>query len=567
MNARKFFKKKYQRKTEIDPDEIFLDSENIPGFDVYQMEGRIEQPIAKRALMALSFFFAAVAVIFILRAFTLQIYQGQAYFDISQNNSLKHEPVFAERGVIYDRNNLELAWNAEHKEGEPFPERLYRFPGFAHLLGYVNYPARDSSGFYWNTEFVGRSGAEKDFNSILRGQNGMSILEVNALNEVQSDNFFSPAINGDNLVLSVDARVQEKLSVLIEEYARISDFTGGAGVIMDIRSGEILALTSVPEYDSHILSSGSDQESINKYLTDRRKIFLNRAIQGLYSPGSTIKPFIAFGVLNEHIIDPLKKILSTGSISIPNPYRPDEPYIFKDFKPRGWVDLKQAIAVSSNVYFYVVGGGYQGQKGIGISNIKKYTELFGLGAKTGVNLIGEKSGVVPDPEWKEKNFPGESWRLGDTYHTAIGQYGFQVTPIQMVRAAAAIANKGDLIIPTVLKTDNPSAIERHIDLPIEDFNFIHESMREVVLSGSGQALAYLPVKVAIKTGTAETGPDNKYTHSWIIGFFPYENPRYSFTIAMERSSSEAMGTATVIARDLFDWMNIYTPEYFQSSQN
>jgi len=154
MNARKFFKKKYQRKTEIDPDEIFLDSENIPGFDVYQMEGRIEQPIAKRALMALSFFFAAVAVIFILRAFTLQIYQGQAYFDISQNNSLKHEPVFAERGVIYDRNNLELAWNAEHKEGEPFPERLYRFPGFAHLLGYVNYPARDSSGFYWNTMLI-----------------------------------------------------------------------------------------------------------------------------------------------------------------------------------------------------------------------------------------------------------------------------------------------------------------------------------------------------------------------------------------------------------------------------
>ena len=155
------------------------------------------------------------------------------------------------------------------------------------------------------------------------------------------------------------------------------------------------------------------------------------------------------GALTEGVIDPYKKILSTGSISIPNPYFPDQKTVFKDWKAHGWTDMREAIAVSSDVYFYEIGGGFESQKGLGIVNIEKYAQLFGIGQKTGIDLPDEKGGIIPGPEWKIKNFKGEPWRIGDTYNTVIGQYGFQVTPLEMVRAISAIANYGTLVTPAL----------------------------------------------------------------------------------------------------------------------
>ena len=161
---------------------------------------------------------------------------------------------------------------------------------------------------------------------------------------------------------------------------------------------------------------------INGYINNKNKPFINRAISGLYAPGSVVKPFVALAALSEGIISPEKKIFSAGQISIPNPFFPDKKTIFKDWKAHGWVDMRQALAVSSDVYFYEIGGGFEDVKGLGINKIYEYAKKFGLGEKTGIDLLGEAEGTVPSPAVKEKNNPADPlWRVGDTYISAIGQ--------------------------------------------------------------------------------------------------------------------------------------------------
>ena len=305
-------------------------------------------------------------------------------------------------------------------------------------------------------------------------------------------------------------------------------------------------------------------KTIQGYLSDKRKVFLDRTISGLYTPGSIVKPFFAVGALAENVIDPNTKILSTGSISIPNPYFPNQKTVFKDWRAQGWVDMRQALAVSSDVYFYEIGGGFENQKGLGIANIEKYAELFGIGEKTGVDLGGEKGGVIPSPEWKAKNFNGEKWYVGDTYHTVIGQYGFQVTPMEMARAVSAIANYGSLITPHFILGDkNAENNITNINLNRGYFDVVQQGMRDSVLTGTSTLVNVPYVQVAAKTGTAQVGINKNKVNSWIIGFFPYDNPKYAFTIMMESGPSSGTVGASSIMRQLLDWMSTNTPEYFK----
>jgi penicillin-binding protein 2 len=333
---------------------------------------------------------------------------------------------------------------------------------------------------------------------------------------------------------------------------------------MNAQNGEVLTSTSFPEYDSETLSLGNDSSLINSYITDKRKFFLDRTVSGLYTPGSIVKPFFALGALAEGIIDPSKKILSTGSISIPNPYFPDQKTVFKDWRANGWTDMGQALAVSSDVYFYTIGGGFGEQKGLGIANIEKYAKLFGIGTATGVDLPDEKGGTIPSPEWKLLNFKGEPWRIGDTYHTAIGQYGFQVTPMEMTRAVGSIANGGTLMTPHFLLGDTQKENQTtSVNLTKEDFGVVRDGMRQAVSYGTAVALNVPYVQVAAKSGTAQLGVNKNKVNSWIMGFFPYENPKYAFTIMMEAGPSTNGVGASSIMRQLLDWMSINTPEYFQ----
>lgn len=547
----------------VDPDEIFLDSQNLQNFDRQQFEGRIEKPISKNTIILLGSLFFLVATIFTGRLFHLQINKGEAYFKRSQNNILEKAIIFTDRGIIYDRNKVELTWNKKTDEVS-IPTRSYLSPGFSHLLGYVSYPTQDKDGNFWQGDFIGKDGLEKQYNEQLKGENGSKIIETDALGKIYSENIVNAPKKGIDLVTTIDSRLQKELFILIKNLSESRNFSGGAGIIMDIKNGEILTSTSFPEYNSEVLSLGKDREKINNYLKDKRKVFLDRNISGLYTPGSIVKPFFALGALVEGIIDPYKKILSTGSISIPNPYFPDQKTVFKDWKAHGWTNMMEAIAVSSDVYFYAIGGGFENQKGLGIANIEKYADIFGFGTKTGVDLPDEKKGSIPSPAWKLANFKGDPWRIGDTYHTAIGQYGFQVTPMEMVRATSAVANEGKMLTPHFLVGDTEKEnIFSRLYFSKEYFNRVKEGMRDAVTFGTASALDVPYVKIAAKTGTAQIGISKNKVNSWIIGFFPYETPKYAFTIMMEAGPNTNSIGASSVMREFVDWMSINTPEYFK----
>lgn len=557
----------HKRIKDIDPDEIFLDSKNLPNFNTQQFEGRLEKAIPKSSVYFIGIFFSVMAVIFIWKVVNLQIVKGNYYFTKSENNTLMKQPIFADRGLVYDRNGVLLAWNAWGKDDInklESPARAYfSSPGFGLLLGYVSAPAKDSSGNYWQENFIGKDGIESSYNARLTGENGERITETDVKGVVQSENIILPPKKGEDLTLSIDSRIQKKMYQSISGMAENVGFMGGAGILMDIKNGELLALTSYPEYDSNTLSEGEDGVKISGYFKDKRKVFLNRAVSGLYSPGSIIKPFLGYGALTEEIISPIKQILSNGSISIPNPYFPGKESVFKDHGSFGYVDMRKAIAISSDVYFYEIGGGFEDQKGLGIVNIDKYSKVFGIGDKTGIDLNGEKAGVIPTPDWKTKTFKGDPWRIGDTYNTSIGQYGFQVTPAQMVRAVSGIANMGEIYTPHLLK-DDQNFQDKISNLPIDQskMKVIWEGMRMAVTEGTCTALNLSSVQVAAKSGTAQVGLGNTNTNSWIIGFFPYENPRYAFALVMERGPKAASGNATRVMSEVVDYMKIYTPEYF-----
>lgn len=559
-------KNKIRKMFLVEPDEVFLDSKNLQNFDVQQFEGRIEKAISKRTILFLGIFFVISASIIFLRLGYLQIQKGEEFLKRSEDNTLERVILFAERGIIYDRNKIELAWNEKTEENEDFSIRKYLSPGFSHILGYLSYPAKDKLGNYWQTKFEGKDGLEKEYEDRVSGENGSKIIEVDARAEVHSENIVNSPKNGADLTTTIDSSIQKELFTLIKNLAENNSFTGGAGVILDVRNGEIIASVSFPEYNGEILSLGKETEVIKNYFSDKRKVFLDRVISGVYTPGSIVKPFFALGALTEGLIDSYKKILSAGSISIPNPYFPDKKSIFKDWKAHGWVDMRQALAVSSDVYFYSIGGGFEDQRGLGIINLEKYARLFGIGEKTGVDLPDEISATIPNPEWKMKNFEGDPWRVGDTYNTSIGQYGFQVTPIEMARAVSAIANGGTLITPHFILEDADVGGEKQtlIDIPKEYFDVVREGMRGAVNYGTAVALNVPYVEIAAKTGTAQIGAEKNKVNSWIIGFFPYKNPKYAFTILMESGPSSGGIGAPFIMRQLLDWMSINTPEYFNS---
>jgi penicillin-binding protein 2 len=209
---------------------------------------------------------------------------------------------------------------------------------------------------------------------------------------------------------------------------------------------------------------------------------------------------------------------------------------------------------------------FEGQKGLGILNIEKYSTMFGIGQKTGVDVPDEVSGVIPSPEWKIKNFNGDPWRVGNTYHTAIGQYGYQVTLMQMVRATSAIANKGTLLTPHFILSDLDMQ-KKNISIDYinnEYYQIIHEGMEQAVKDGGTAIALNVPyVKVAAKTGTAQLGVTKDRVNSWVIGFFPYDHPKYAFTLMMESGPKSNGIGASAVMREVLDYMNQNTPEYFE----
>lgn len=530
------------------------------------MEGKMELPITERNVGVVAFIFVAVALIFISKLFTLQIIEGADYRNISDNNSIDRSTIIAERGVIYDRNGELIAWN------EPDTSGLYSFPvraytdrnGLGQIIGYVSYPLKDKFGFYYRTEYVGRNGVEAAFNAPLSGVNGQQLVETDAHGAVIAEHIVEPSKAGEPLTLSIDARLSEAMYDIIATSTIKAGFRSGAAAIMDVKTGEIIAMTSYPSYDPEVMADGDDTTLIEQYNNDQRFPFLNKVFAGAYTPGSIVKPFMAYAALQEKTIDPMKTIVSTGEIVIPNPYDPSNPARFTDWRAHGAMTMREAIAFSSNVYFYYISGGFADQKGLGIEKMDEYFHLFKFGTTTGIALANEQAGTVPTPEWKEEMF-NEAWRLGNTYQTAIGQFGWQVTPLQMLVAYGALANGGRFFTPQLIKDAEPKFED--VALNPASLKIIHEGMRMTTNypGGTARSLEKPYVAIAAKSGTAEIGAGNQYVNSWAAGFWPYEDPRYSFILMMDQAPrSNALG-ATRIMGEVVEWMRVNTPEYLDLS--
>jgi penicillin-binding protein 2 len=552
-------------KVDISYDEILLDSSNLPSWNTGRLEGRMEMPLQKRSIYFVGAIFVIVASVFFAQLFKLQIIEGAELATRSELNRLEQGVIIAERGVIFDRRGELVAWNERNQNGEyDFPVRAYTDrQGLGQLIGYVSYPKKDTAGFYYRTDYVGRDGVEGAYDEVLDGENGTRLIEVNVHGEVISEHAVEAAQPGIGLTLSIDAELSEMMYDIISSSTIQNGFRSGMGAIMDVHTGEIIALSSFPSFDPEVLADGDDVAQIRAYTEDNRFPFLNKVVGGLYTPGSVMKPFVAYGALAEGVITPGTVIVSRGSITIPNPYNPSNPAIFRDWRESlGAMTVADALAYSSNVFLMTIGGGHGDIRGLGITKLDSYFELFGFGSETGIALAGEKRGTVPTPAWKQEVFDDE-WRLGDTYLTSIGQFGFQATPLQVLRAYAALANGGALVTPHIVK--DAKGEQQSLQLDPEHLATVQDGLRKTVIQdgGTARALERDDVAIAAKSGTAELGESKAHVNSWIAGYFPYEQPRYAFVLLMEYGPRTNMvGAGSVMGR-VFDWMGEHRSEYFE----
>lgn len=554
----KFLGRKKYHTTDLD--EVFLDAHNIPGYHQESWEGVLEEPLRNRTLIVVGVFCMLIGVAFFGRVVLLQVARGEELRDRSVRNHLRFVERPAERGIIYDRFGVPIARNILESEATSSMsvdnfEIVRRYPesGFFHVLGFLK---KDRDAL-----LVGASGLEAYYDADLKGENGKSIEEVDAIGNVVGSGEGVPAQTGAGIRTALAHDLQKALAGYIKDAAAAHGFSGGVGIITDVTNGEIVAYVSVPDFDPNVLNNPLTSQQFQQILNDPGRPFFNRGISGLYVPGSIVKPAVAAGALNEGVITPEKEIISTGALTLPNPYNPDKPSIFKDWKAHGAVDMRRAIAVSSDVYFYEVGGGFGTQKGLGIKKLNSYYHLFGLDEPTGIDLPNEKYGPLPDPSKPRRD--GRDWSIGDTYHTSIGQGDMAVTPMQIARYVTTVASRGTVYRPHIATAivDERGGVIKKISydpvrtgiLPDSIFTVLHEGMRESALHGTAQGLAGLSIPVAAKTGTAELGKTGR-VNSWSMGFLPYEKPRLSFVILMENGSVHNLVGATYVASQTIQWM-------------
>lgn len=550
------WRRRRRRDPEIAPDEIFLDASNMPAFDRNRFEGRLEKPLSRGTFLSLTGVLALFLCVLIIRSWNLEITNGAAFAAQSARNSLEVATLFAPRGVITDLHGVVLAGNATRPDGSA--GRDYPLASLSHVIGYVSYPKKDARGIYYDTSETGITGLEAEYDALLAGKNGQVLAEKDALGRVRSEGIVVKAEEGKALQLSIDANLQRLFARAVAGIASDKHFIAGAGVILDVQTGAVRALVSYPSYDSGVMSDGSPSETIAAYNTNSGHPFLDHAVQGVYAPGSIVKPFVAAGALTDGLITADTVIDDTGSISILDPYHPGTTFVYKGWRALGAVDVKKAIAWSSDVFFYTVGGGFGNQKGLGATRLEYWYRQFGLGSPTGIDVSGEANGLVPTPAWKKAVF-NEPWYLGDTYFTAIGQYSMQVTPLQMARATAALVNGGKLFTPTLLAKATPA----YTTVPVNAsaLALVRAGMRQTVTTALASALNLPYLSVAAKTGTAQTGTRNQYDNSWVIGFFPYDNPQYAFAVVLERGPEGSGSQAVNVMQQLFESLHAENSPY------
>lgn len=411
-------------------------------------------------------------------------------------------------------------------------------PLYSPILGYVGpvdeeeYAERSGQG-YLLRDTIGKTGLEWEYERYLRGALGWREIERDAsLRELRTLAVLPPT-RGNDLVLTIDDRLQRLLNDELWKGVQEDRFTQAVGIAMDPRNGDILAMVSIPAYDNNAFIQGVTQSQMDAWNKDSRRPLVNKAIGDIYPPGSTFKMVTGLSALESGVASRNTVVNVNTNVLVVDGYR------FYDWRVHGPLDFIGGFSHSSDIYFYTLGGGnpYSGQRGAGPDAIAKYGRMLGFGAPTGIDLPGEASGIMPDPLWKLATFD-EPWTIGNTYHESIGQGFVAVTPLQLLNAYAAVANGGTLYRPHLLRevrapdgstvyTQEPEAI-RQLDMKPADLQLIREAARRVVTVGH----AYMPnekLQIAGKTGTAEfgesTGTDSAGRqrlgfHNWFISFEP-----------------------------------------------
>ncbi len=551
------------------------------------------------------FFYAIVMLVFLalfFRYWYLQVVRGPAYFQAATENTLREISIPSRRGRIYskdrhiladyrvaydimlDRNTFRsnrlgaistflglppeklrnrirryrkvplykpvpVLENLSFSEIAPFeaqkkdypevfvelaPQRAYPYGKlFAHSVGYIGEPTVREARNLVTLQKVGKMGIEKTYDAILRGKDGIRRIVVDSGNHYVKTRLVQQPINGKDVFLSLILPLQRLAMESLGKYQ-------GAVVVMSPRDGRIFSIVSTPSFDPNILTYRFKAKEWKALKAAAGNPMLNRAIQGLYPPGSTFKPVVAFAGLKAGL-SPKTRFTCTGGLEVGG-----RTFLCWNKTGHGSLSLTGAIAHSCNVYFYNVG------LKIGIEKLLPVARDFGIGEKTGVDLPGEKSGLLPTPEWKRRK-TGRPWFPGDTLNTCIGQGYLLMTPIQAASVTATIANGGTRLIPHLVNETGNKWIHDKLPLPATDFKAVKRGMRLMVTGGTGMALSDLGIPICGKTGTAQavSGADRKALEfSWFIGFAPARNAEIAIAVIAEKGG-HGTDTAVPIAGKIF----------------
>ena len=492
-------------------------------------------------------------------AWLLQIDKNELAEKISKGSELNR---FTAITVSRNLNSISIA---------RLSENLWQLPGMiidtdnkrkypdsfhgAHIFGYTRPVSKeqieelneDNNASYAPDDKIGFSGLEKYYEEYLRGDKGARYEMITPVgkfagkyNNGKND---IPSVRGDDLYLALDGGLQQLAEQLLTKTGK-----SGAVVAIDPSTGGILALASAPDYDLDTFNGSTDRKGWNDIITSPQKPLFNRTIQAVYPPGSIYKMILAMAALEEKKIDPQKKILDNGVFMFGN-----RRFLSNEGKGHGWVDMRNAITVSSNVYFYNL------IFNVGFENWTKYGSMFGFGEKTGIDLPGERAGLLPSTKYYDKRYGKDKWTKGYLVSLAIGQGELGTTPVQLAAYAAAIANNGTLYQPHIVQGYRDSDTGQYFNflfekqqLPISapTFSLIKDGMIGVVQRGTGTLAKVSGITIAGKTGTAQN-PHGK-DHAWFIAFAPVENPKIAMAVLVENAGFGGSISAP-IARELIKY--------------
>lgn len=478
--------------------------------------------------------------------------------------------------------SIALKINLNEEDIARFAEVKYQFAGvnievklaryypygelFAHALGYVGRisdkeVAQIDERVYAGTDLIGKTGIEKNYENLLQGRPGYQHIEANAHGQILRLLQRTPPTRGTDLTLHIDYGLQK----LAQE-----QLAGRRGAIVAIEpsTGGVLAFVSNPSFDPNPFVNGVPSTLYTYWRDHPDKPLYNRALQGIYPPGSTIKPFEGLGGLHYSLVDWDYKIHDPGFYHLPG-----DSHMFRDWKKggHGVVNLHRAIEISCDTYFY------QLSSRMGVDRFHDWMQQFSFGQPTGIDLVGEKSGTLPSIEWKRKMLKAP-WYLGEMLSVGIGQGYFTATPLQIATATAIMANKGKKITPHLLKSTSAPAANLLANAPdgqvqfagdASQWDLMHAAMRDVVHgrgTAGGLRRGLEGYEIAGKTGTAqvkgikqgqrynEKGMDERHLdHAWFMGFAPVDKPQVAVAVLVE-NGKHGSSTAGPIARAVFDYV-------------